>query len=171
MKTPFTIRLGVAADARSIAQVQTLSWQSSYAGIIEDNFLGSLDADKKAEWWAKAISQGMTTYVAEVGNEIVGFASGGKGRDPINGIEGELYAIYILKEYQGSGIGKALFQTIVQYLLSREIKSMFVWVLKDNPSRGFYIGLGGQKLKEATVKIGDQELIEEAYGWEDLNSF
>jgi hypothetical protein len=43
-----------------------------------------------------------------------------------------------------------------------------VWVLADNPSRGFYEKLGGKFVYEKAVRIGGIALREVAYGWEDI---
>lgn len=48
---------------------------------------------------------------------------------------------------------------------------MMVWVLKNNPARGFYERLGGKYLYEKPIQIGAEELMEVAYGWRDLSRF
>ena len=45
---------------------------------------------------------------------------------------------------------------------------MMLWVLKDNPTRGFYEHLGGQVFREQPVEIGSKEYLEVGYGWPDL---
>ena len=51
----------------------------------------------------------------------------------------------------------------------RGFSSMLLWVLKDNlPSRKFYEAVGGKYLREKPMVIGNQTLIEVAYGWENL---
>jgi len=46
--------------------------------------------------------------VACVGEEIVGFASGGRARDTSTGLQGEVGGLYILEHYQKKGIGRRL---------------------------------------------------------------
>jgi hypothetical protein len=41
-----------------------------------------------------------------------------------------------------------------------------LWVLADNPTRGFYEALGGRLLGEQPIQIGNDSLAEVAYGWE-----
>lgn len=53
----------------------------------------------------------------------------------------------------------------------RGCNSMMVWVLKDNPARGFYERLGGGYLYEKTIEIGKDTLVEAAYGWRSLDKF
>jgi hypothetical protein len=66
------------------------------------------------------------------------------------------------------GIGRQLTLALVNGMLQQGLHSMLVWVLVDNPSRGFYEALGGQPLGEADVEIGGAGLREVAYGWADL---
>jgi ribosomal protein S18 acetylase RimI-like enzyme len=101
-------------------------------------------------------------YVAENRDgEIVGFSSGGKERSgKYNAFDGELYAIYILKEYQGQGIGKALIKPIIEEIKRMGLYSMVVIVLKNNISRLFYEALGGKKIDEVYTDIAGKQLSE-----------
>lgn len=51
---------------------------------------------------------------------------------------GEIYAIYILKEYQKKGIGRKLLNSTFNKLNSLGMNSTIIWTLEDNPSRYFY---------------------------------
>jgi GNAT superfamily N-acetyltransferase len=101
---------------------------------------------------------------------VVGFASAGKERTGEFAYHGELYAIYILKAYQGRGVGRRLVEAIVLRLQEHGLNSMMVWVLKDNLFRAFYEALGGQEVGEQDIKIGESTLVEIAYGWKDIRS-
>ena len=46
---------------------------------------------------------------------------------------------------------------------------MLLWVLVENPSRGFYEQLGGKQLEEKQITIDGERLTEVAYGWADLH--
>jgi len=50
---------------------------------------------------------------------------------------GELYAIYILRECQGRGIGTRLFHALAEQLFQSGLSSMIVWVLGNNPTAAF----------------------------------
>ncbi len=47
---------------------------------------------------------------------------------------------------------------------------MLVWVLEQNPARGFYEHLGGVDLRAKPIQIGGKDLVEVAYGWRDLRT-
>ena len=109
------------------------------------------------------------TYVAEdEQGRIVGFIAGGLNRDASKEYIGELYAIYILKEAQGHGVGKKLTRALVERLIQEHYYSMLVWVLADNPSRRFYEALGGQYVSTKQIEIGGVMLDEVSYGWRDI---
>ena len=50
----------------------------------------------------------------------------------------ELYTLYLLKESQGRGVGKALLGAVMQALGEKGYASMLVWVLQENPAVQFY---------------------------------
>ena len=68
-------------------------------------------------------------------------------------IQGEVYAIYLLKEYQRQEIGRKLMKAVVDELVQKQHANLIIWALKDNPSRGFYKALGGRIISEKTVKM------------------
>ncbi len=77
-------------------------------------------------------------FVAETLNgEIVGFIDGGVERTGTYNWEGELYAIYLLQEYQGMKIGQKLFQAFLSDCKNNDMQSLLVWVVTNNPSKSF----------------------------------
>ncbi|QOY34751.1 N-acetyltransferase family protein [Anaerobacillus isosaccharinicus] len=165
----FKIRKAVIADAKGISKVHVHSWKTTYANIVPDEYLTNLTYERREQIWLNNIPNG-GVYVAENSEgEIVGFSSGGKERSgKYNGYNGELYAIYILKEYQGQGIGKALVKPIIEEIRGMGLNSMLVLVLEDNTSRLFYEALGGKKLDAIEVEIAGKKLSELVYGWKDI---
>jgi GNAT superfamily N-acetyltransferase len=89
---------------------------------------------------------------------------------PVDGFDGELGAIYLLASHQKRGAGAALVRRIAAVLSTRSFRSMVVWVLKANPSRGFYERMGGVLVAEQGIEIGGVTLPEVAYGWTDVRS-
>ncbi|MFT4416444.1 N-acetyltransferase family protein [Fredinandcohnia humi] len=165
------IRKAVVSDAKGIAKVHVDSWKSTYKGIVPDEFLEQLKYESREKMWNQAIPTS-TVFVAEneVGH-IVGFSSGGKEREGnYEGYEGEVYAIYLLGEYQGQGIGKKLVEPIVAQLREMKINSMLVLVLEENKSCLFYEALGARKLDSIEIEIGGKALREAVYVWDDLES-
>lgn len=136
-----------------------------------DEYLNNLSYEGREKLWEDNMAKSKV-YVAEneVG-EIVGFSTGGKERsEKYKDYTGELYAIYILKEYQGQGLGKKLIQPVLDDLIKLDIYSMIVLVLEQNSSRYFYEAIGGKQIDLLEVKMAGQKLNELVYGWDDIRS-
>ena len=98
----------------------------------------------------------MSYFVAETENgDIVGFANAGPEREGDRIYRGELYAIYILEEYQRIGLGRRLFSSVTRRLLADGFNSMLLWVLEDNrPAIRFYESLGGEQVDRQSPSVG-----------------
>ena len=165
------VRPALVADAAAIAHVHVASWRSTYRGLLADEFLDSLDTNTIAERWARLLGENSGgVYVASDGENVVGFASGGRERAGEDGYAGELYAIYVLREAQGQGHGRRLIEAVVGGLRELGLGDMIVWVLRDNASgRGFYERLGGIYVRTQPITIGSTLLQEVSYGWRSLD--
>ena len=85
------------------------------------------------------------------------------------GYTGELYAIYLLARHQRLGIGRSLVRKLCAWLLTEGLTTVYTWVLEENPSRRFYESLGGTEFKCQTITIGGRDVMEVAYGWDDIS--
>ena len=164
------IRQAVDADAGRIARVHIDSWRATYDGIVAADYLARLDYDNREAHWHQILAdRRQIAYVAHAPQgPIVGFASGGSERSGDPSHSGELYAIYIDEACKRRGLGRRLVAELCAWLFAQGRRSMLVWVLEENPSRGFYEALGGTELRSQTIEIGGQELVEVAYGWDDI---
>ncbi len=169
------------SDLKGVIKVGINTWKTTYNGIISDNFLQGLSYKDKKEKWKQRLenpTHGAKIYIAESRqNNIVGFALATLEKYnpliiPVQSEKyvGELCAIYVLKDFQDKKIGTQLVKLIVRYFLKNKIKSMIVWVLKENPYQRFYKKIGGQYLGEQSIEIGGKKYIENAYGWENIES-
>jgi len=165
------IRPATLEDATAIARVHVASWQSTYRGMLPDEFLASLSETGYAERWKRVIGDGSSkVYVAEDGGEVVGFASGGRERAGETGYTGELYAIYVIDAAQRRGFGRELVRATVAGLRELGLDDMIIWVLRDNqPARSFYERLGGVYVRGQPITIGSVTLEEVSYGWRRLD--
>lgn len=169
----FTIRLAQVDDAFGIAKVHVDVWRSTYRGIMPDKVLDELTYQQRAKTRKEHLEKNdprYCCYVAEDENKnVIGFAMGGPLREGNINYDGELYAIYLFKEFHGKGIGKGLFLQVAGWLREKNFRSMLIWVLKDNPTRKFYESMGGKELESKIIEIG-APLVEVSYGWSDLSA-
>ncbi|MFP8782926.1 GNAT family N-acetyltransferase [Planococcus plakortidis] len=164
------IRRAKVTDAPGIAKVHVDSWITTYRNIVPEEYLNGLKYEDSERLWNRNL-QHSTVFVAEneVG-EIIGFADSGKERSgDYPKISGEVYSIYILEVYQGQGVGKLLMQAVCNELLSNDIYSLIVWVLKENQFSGFYENLGGKVIDEKYILIADKQILEIAYHWTEVS--
>ncbi|MBV9708062.1 MAG: GNAT family N-acetyltransferase [Chloroflexi bacterium] len=167
------IRPVLPEDAAGIARVHVDTWHTAYKGIVPDETLANLSYEQRTQQWATNLSKperkAFTHVAQEEHGHIVGFVMGGPGRGEIEpAYASELYAIYILKEYQRHGLGRRLTLALVEDLVRVGIYSMMVWVLIENPACYFYEALGGRPIRTGQIEIGGQMLEELAYGWKDI---
>ena len=120
-------------DADRKGYVHYASWQETYPGLVDSGYLARLTLEKCrsiAHRWPE------NTIIAELDGRIVGFSCYGKN-------ENEIFALYLLKEAQGLGIGRKLMDAAIEKLDSAG--PVFLWVLKGNSRAiGFYEHYGFQ---------------------------
>lgn len=166
------IRQATVADAKGIAKVHVDSWRSTYQGMIDPQYLDSLSYEDYELRWRKGLGQSQPVYIAVTEeDEIIGFATGGHERTgKYPSYDGEVYAIYLLEEYQGQGIGRELIHMVAKHIHTLGYESMLIWVLKENKARHFYETLGGVPVAEAPLTIGRWDHTEIAYGWQSIET-
>jgi GNAT superfamily N-acetyltransferase len=165
-----SIRVAEMRDAAAIAHVHVQSWRTTYEGIVPKEYLVSLN---EAEWvrsWRDWLTRNMIVLVAEIKGEVIGFVGGGASREPLHGYDSELYTLYLLREVQGCGVGKALLGAVAKALLQKGYGAMLVWVLEQNPAARFYENAGAVYLMSKQIDIGGVHLTESAFGWLDLEA-
>lgn len=140
------VRDAVPDDAAAILGVRNTTWQTAYAHVFPAESLRGLgDA---VEDWTESLRERIAspagcahTLVVEADGRIAGFASLGSTGDGEDYPEhvGELYAIYVLPDAQGQGIGQALMVETLSRLRAEAFSEAVLWVLEDNPrTRRFY---------------------------------
>ena len=96
---------------------------------------------------------------------IVGFCRVGAARPPHFGMTGEVGAIYLLPEHWGRGLGRRLMGSGADALERLGFGSAVVWVLTENPARGFYERLGGLRRGTTVHRMAGAEFGVTAYIW------
>jgi GNAT superfamily N-acetyltransferase len=122
-------------DAEALGRVHATCWHETYDHLVSSATLANLSPRRMAELWTHWMNQGddFVQFAALVDGEIVGFAGSGPARDDDAPRERELYFIYLLHAYHGSGIGQQLFDAACG------TDPVYLWVAEDNPrAHGFY---------------------------------
>jgi len=160
-------------DLSAIARVNVDAFVKTQRGFIPDNFISDLSYNGAEARFKRMLSKTerlSTIFVAEDAGSVIGYAMCGLSRETVLPYKGELYGIYILPEYHGTGVGRRLMISTVRYLIEQGAASMLVVVFTDNiAGRKFYEALSGQWIKERTIKLGGQNVSETIYGWALLN--
>ena len=114
-------------EIKGKAYVHYKSWHETYSNIVDSEYLKDITlekCEKIANKWRENI------LVAKDGDKVIGFVGYGAYRDITLPEHGEVYAIYVLEEYQGLKVGYALMNAAINKLT--DYKKIAVWVLKDN---------------------------------------
>jgi ribosomal protein S18 acetylase RimI-like enzyme len=170
-----SFRIAGVADAGAIAAIHVASWQTTYPGIVAQSYIDGLSVDDQRSMWERRL-RGRAVVTSDVilaetaSGAAVGFAAGGLIREPHPGFDGELHAIYILKQAQRRGVGRGLVAEWASLAVARGLRAAVVRVLAANSACEFYQRLGARWVKDATLDIAGQQYPETWYGWDDLHA-
>ena len=166
------VRRAELTDATAIGAVHVAAWRSTYPGILPDDYLAKLSPTRLALQYRATIASGATVMVAAAaaGHEprIVGFTTAGPPRTMGLG-EAEIETLYVLDDWREQGVGRRMMQGTASQLAARGCASVFVWVLRDNPSRWFYQHLGGHAAAEGKTRLAGVSLSQVAYQWNPIS--
>jgi GNAT superfamily N-acetyltransferase len=177
-----SIRAARSADAVAIGAVHVAVWRTTYPGILPDSYLARLSVARHAAHYEGAIRGTGGVFVAvasgndlQAGNtpRIVGFATAaGPGRGGVVGGrrlgEGEVETLYVLDDWRERGVGRRLLRAAGAHLAETGCRSLYVWVLRDNPSRWFYQRLGGTQAAEAMISFAGRAVMQTAFVWDPI---
>ncbi|WP_100398123.1 GNAT family N-acetyltransferase [Bacillus sp. FJAT-44742] len=165
------IRKASEEDVKGIARVYVESWKTTYRYLVPKSYLDGLSYEEAEKKWLNFLNTENEAFmfiaISEEGN-IVGFASG-KSINNEN-FDGELYALYLLEECRGLGVGRQLFSAVAKYFKEIGITSIMVWVMEQNKSGlGFYERVGGKDYLRRKNEFGGRIVDDVAYGWKDVS--
>ncbi len=144
----FSLRKMRPEDIEGRAYVHWKSWQEAYAGLVSKTYLDTLSVERSAE---RARRWPDNTLVAEADGKIVGFACYGVCRNEDVTDCGEVYAIYVLEEFQKHKIGYALMNACFERL--SVYPNIAVWVLEGNEKAIRFYERFGFRFDGASMEI------------------
>ena len=115
------------SEIRGKAYVHWKAWQETYTGLIDQNYLDNLTLERCIDM---AFRWRDNYLIAKKNDKVVGFVGYGTCRDDSLPGAGEVFAIYILREFYDEGIGHALMCAALEKLSDH--RKICVWVLEGN---------------------------------------
>lgn len=155
-----TIREATEADLAAMARLHVETWNATYAPLL----MRGPRYEVRERQWREAFANDDGSWFCYVAvrpdGRFVGFAKAARSDHPQFG--GELKTIFLLREYQGVGLGRRLVGHVARRFLREGINSM--WLTGDgrNPSCRAWVALRAVKT--------DDDPGNGNYGWHDLKA-
>ena len=168
-----SLRHAAISDATALGTIQVTSWRSAFRGIAPDDYLDhQVSPESQAEDWKEILADGeQIVIVAEIKNEVVGYAWAHREDDPAIEWDAELISMHILPEFKRQGIGRGLFSAITAELRNRDCSSFHLSVLEENqPARAFYESMGGTLVGSRKTQLGGKDVTDVFYAWRNLSN-
>ena len=150
-------------DIENVVDIQIDGWRAAYRGIVDDEFLDSMDKKEKIKKMRNNYKEN-NFIVAEINNEIVAFCRytfDNRYSNEIPNADCELAALYVKPELKYKGIGTKLVNYVKKEFKKKGKTKMIIGCLKDNePSKKFYTKMGGKIINEKKIEIGEKEYDE-----------
>ncbi|MBR5344297.1 MAG: GNAT family N-acetyltransferase [Clostridia bacterium] len=133
----------VASDAPTIASLRQQIWSTTYRGIYPDVTIDYYDLTAHTQRdLAKIQDQSQRVYLIRDGEEPIGYFSFSVSPKV------HILSLYVLRQYQKQGIGKAAIGLIQTYCRDHRIPGFTCNCNEHNtPARRFYEHMGGTVVK------------------------
>ncbi len=140
---PWAVRPATPDDAEAIESVRIATWKACYRGIVPDAYLDALSVQSsRVDRIRKGIdgANARASLVAVAGARVIGMGFAGPPEDDqLPEGTGEVFAVYVLPDWQGRGVGRALLERLTSGLRALGYRSAILWTLRDRrPTRRFY---------------------------------
>lgn len=143
------IRIAREEDCRGLAILKRKVWETTYRDIYPNEKLDRYDIDlneNKFKYMIKKQSQKLFVLLDNL--DIIGYMSCGEIMREFYEYTHDIGLLYILKEYQGRGLGLKLFKLAKNELRNQGVTEFIVSCNKYNfSSQEFYIKMGGEIIK------------------------
>lgn len=165
-----TYRIPTLADAEAIARLHVAAWRETYAGIVPASVLDAVDLGDRIERWRGYLASAGVTFLAEADGGAAGFIRAGVPEEPlVEGADGHIFALYVLRRYHRQGIGRRLLGLTAAEWLRRGGRALSVGVLTENrPALAFYQGVGAHFARAETYCWDGHDLPESIYVFRNL---
>lgn len=142
------------------AYVHWKAFRETYASLLPSQVLSAhtLEHCMQIAWQGTDHS-----FIAVQDSQVVGFVGYGPLRDSYAEKIGEIYGLYLLPQYQGRGIGRALLRFAVKALFDQ--RKIQLWVLQQNQKAiCFYENFGFYEIaRQKSTAYGGAWLLQMEY--------
>jgi ribosomal protein S18 acetylase RimI-like enzyme len=162
------VRPAGRADAEGVARVHIESTRDAYAPLAK--VWPEPDWEGKKKYWEDRLAPSQTEprrvdLVAEAQGKVVGFISGGEGRQAAIDAEVEIYVLHVLPKYRGTGIGSRLWSQACGRIRGESLCAMYVATLAELRCCSFYEHRGGVRALRAARMFHGAPATEVIYIW------
>lgn len=142
----YNIRLANENDCNELSRLKHEVWETTYRGIYPDDKIDNFDYEKNKNSFINIVNNpDIELYIVEDEEKIIGYMDFGIPFRPFEDYKQEIGLLYILKEYQGKGIGKRLFNIGYENIKKNGYDEFFVCCNKYNIlAQKFYERMGGK---------------------------
>ena len=148
-------------EVKEKAFVHWNSWHEAYPGLVSQEYLDKLTLEKCEKM---AFSWRDNIIIAKDNGRVIGFVGyGDRGSEsPDNG---EIFAMYVLSEYYGTGVGQKLMEAGLEQL--KNYPRICLWVLKENKRAiRFYQKCGfvpdGEEMTSSVINAAEIRMVKES---------
>ena len=164
------IRPAQKSDAHAMSCIYVQTWLDTYLGVIPYSYLSSMSIPRhERAFFDELSSRHVIGFVAEDAGRVIGFITGGHERHGDEIYNGEIYTLYVLKDFQRQGLGTRLVSALAMQFGRLGMYSILVRVLELNPYRRFYRKKNGIYLKNEQMSVAAETMAVEIYGWLDAS--
>lgn len=173
MSAGYTIRAARLDDADRLAYVFAVTWHAAYRGLLPPAAFDEQIDERGAAYWHEALSEAddssLYLAVVDANDHPVGLATAGADRFG-EAKWAEVWALYVMPDYQGRGLGRRLLAAAFRALDQRSFESCMIWALEGNANHGFYERLGGRAIERRTSIEWGHEVAQIGFAWHDIRA-
>lgn len=142
----YLIRKAKVSDIKELSILKRNIWETTYRGIYSDDKIDNYSYSDNEKKFLNIISNKNIDFFVVVDKEkIVGYMTCGEPIRKYMDYEQEIGLLYLVKDYQGIGIGRKLFELAYNIIKNKGYNRFFISCNKFNiDAQLFYIKMGGK---------------------------
>lgn len=156
------LRAATAADAETLAYIQTESWKAAFAGILSGEVLARYtDLEATEAMYRRVLCKPEIHITLEsVAGRPHCIAAWSKSRQALGQGVAELICIHSLPERWGRGYGSQMMRHVLSEIVTQGYSEVVLWVFEENlRARAFYERNGFAATENRQNSFGAAEIM------------